>query len=210
MLYMPVTTIELVVQRCMGAKLAKRRTKIAEIRQKREDELLSKSKMNKDEFDKLTKQLEAELAAEEVKIEMERQQALIDFKRKMASETEALLVEQEKELGVLIGRLEIGAARRQALLIKQDTQLQSLQDHLEKKLTDGTVKTSAVNQILQQHKNQMEYVHDQIENKREHQIQVIQDKIQTKKLMKEQELQEEKHEERETVKSASIKRRGAG
>ncbi|CAG2246105.1 unnamed protein product [Mytilus edulis] len=105
----------------------KRRTKIAEIRQKREDELLSKSKMNKDEFDKLTKQLEAELAAEEVKIEMERQQALIDFKRKMASETEALLVEQEKELGVLIGRLEIGAARRQALLTKQDTQLQSLQ-----------------------------------------------------------------------------------
>lgn len=38
---------------------------------------------------------------------MERQQALIDFKRKMASETEALLVEQEKELGVLIGRLEV-------------------------------------------------------------------------------------------------------
>lgn len=48
------------------------------------------------------------------------------------------------------------------------------------------MKTSAVDQILQQHKNQMEYVHDQIENKREHQIQVIQDKIQTKKLMKEQ------------------------
>ncbi|XP_076103364.1 uncharacterized protein LOC143072357 isoform X1 [Mytilus galloprovincialis] len=197
-------------EKSMEAKLAKRRTKIAEIRQKREDELLSKSKMNKDEFDKLTKQLEDELAAEEVKIEMERQQALIDFKRKMASETEALLVEQEKELGVLIGRLEIGAARRQALLTKQDTQLQSLQDQLEKKLTDGTVKTSAVDQILQQHKNQMEYVHDQIENKREHQIQVIQDKIQTKKLMKEQELQEEKHEEREVVKSASIKRRGAG
>ncbi|CAG2240643.1 unnamed protein product [Mytilus edulis] len=163
-----------------------KKNNFAEIRQKREDELLSKSKMNKDEFDKLTKQLEAELAAEEVKIEMERQQALIDFKRKMASETEALLVEQEKELGVLIGRLEIGAARRQALLTKQDTQLQSLQDQLEKKLTDGTVKTSAVDQILQQHKNQMEYVHDQIENKREHQIQVIQDKIQTKKLMKEQ------------------------
>ena len=41
----------------MDAKLAQRRTRIAEIRQKREDEMLSKSKMNKDEFDRLQKQL---------------------------------------------------------------------------------------------------------------------------------------------------------
>ena len=41
----------------MDAKLAQRRIRIAEIRQKREDEMLSKSKMNKDEFDRLQKQL---------------------------------------------------------------------------------------------------------------------------------------------------------
>ena len=57
---------------------------------------------------------------------------------------------------------------------------------MEKKFTDGQVKVSAVDQILQQHRNQMEYVHDQIESKRDHQIQVINDRVQTKRLMKEQ------------------------
>lgn len=197
-------------EKSMEAKLAKRRTKLSEIRQRREEEMLSKSKLNKEEFDKLQKQLEDELAAEESKIAEDRQTAILEFRRKMAAETEALLAEQEKELGVLIGRLQIGAARRQALLMKQDTQLQSLQDQLEKKLTDGKVKVSAVDQIIQQHRNQMEYVHDQIENKREHQIQVIQDRVQAKKLMKEQELQEQKEEEKEIVRTGSLKKRGAG
>ena len=53
-------------------------------------------------------------------------------------------------------------------------------------MTDGQVQVSAVDQILQQHRNQMEYVHDQIESKRDHQIQVINDRVQTKRLMKEQ------------------------
>lgn len=53
-------------------------------------------------------------------------------------------------------------------------------------MTDGTVKVSAVDQILQQHRNQVEYVHEQIESKREHQIQVIQDRVQARKLAKEQ------------------------
>jgi NH3-dependent NAD+ synthetase len=53
-------------------------------------------------------------------------------------------------------------------------------------LTDGQVQVSAVDQILQQHRNQMEYVHEQIESKRDHQIQVINDRVQTKRLMKEQ------------------------
>ena len=42
-----------------------------------------------------------------MKINEHRETALLEFRRKMAAETEALLIQQEKELGVLIGRLEV-------------------------------------------------------------------------------------------------------
>lgn len=42
-----------------------------------------------------------------MKISEHRETALLEFRRKMAAETEALLLQQEKELGVLIGRLEV-------------------------------------------------------------------------------------------------------
>lgn len=45
----------------------------------------------------------------------------------MAAETQEALKEQEKRLGLLIGRLEVGTARRQAILSKQDATLQNLQ-----------------------------------------------------------------------------------
>lgn len=45
----------------------------------------------------------------------------------MALETQEALRDQERRLGQMIGRLEVGAARRQAILSKQDATLQQLQ-----------------------------------------------------------------------------------
>lgn len=73
---------------------------------------------------------DAELQLEEKKLEEDRKKALEGLRRRMALETQEALKDQERRLGQLIGRLEVGAARRQAILSKQDATLQQLQVNL--------------------------------------------------------------------------------
>ncbi|XP_061192886.1 trichohyalin-like [Saccostrea echinata] len=197
-------------QKNLENKLAERRARMAEVRRKKEETLMNKAKANREEREKLQQQLNAELQLEEKRLEEERKAALAALRRRMAAETQEALHEQEKRLGQLIGRLEVGAARRQAILSKQDATLQNLQEQLENKLTREGSRLSGVDVIIQQHSSQVDQLNDQLQRAREHQENLIKEKIMAKKHQKEMELREQIEDEQDFNRNSSIRRRGAG
>ncbi|KAK3597760.1 hypothetical protein CHS0354_006118 [Potamilus streckersoni] len=184
-------------------KLSQRRSRLAELQQKKEQAKLERKALTEKEI----KALEDQLAAEEEKYEVERQAALSALRQKLAKETVAALAAQENELAALIGRLEAGHARREAILQKQDMTLQKLQEKLESKLTEGALAPSWADQIIQQHYNQLEHINSTVQHNREHQERVLTEKMQAKKLQRQRGLEEqivkETHED-------LMKRRRAG
>ncbi|KAJ8316889.1 hypothetical protein KUTeg_004793 [Tegillarca granosa] len=197
-------------QKSLDQKISQRRAKMAELRRQKEEARLLKIKGQKEEIEKLQKELDEQIKEEEMKLAEERAAELAALRRKMAAETEEALCQQERDLGVLIGRLEVGRARRQAVLQKQDQMLSTLQEQLETKLTNtGGVKIDGADQIIQQHYNQVEHLNEQIQISREKQEYVIQEKIQAKKLQKELELRDQQAEEKQLVRrNSSIRRKG--
>ncbi|XP_060063932.1 trichohyalin-like [Ylistrum balloti] len=200
-------------QRNIEYQLNERRAKMAALRKQREDAMANKAKASKEEMEKLEKQLEEEIALEQENIEKERQAALLSLRQRLATETEEALAQGEQELSVLIGRLEVGSARRKLVLQKQDTMLQSLQEQLENKLSKGGVQLSGADQIIQQHNNQVDHLNQQLQACREDQEYNIREKIQAMKLQKESELERELQEkivvENQQKRGGSIRRRGA-
>ncbi|XP_056006529.1 trichohyalin-like [Ostrea edulis] len=197
-------------QKSLENKLAEKRARMAEIRRKKEETLMNKAKANLVERGKYQQELDAELQLEEKRLEDERRAALAALRRRMAAETQEALKEQEKRLGLLIGRLEVGTARRQAILSKQDATLQNLQEQLENKLTREGSRLTGVDVIIQQHSSQVDQLNDQLQRAREHQENLIKEKIMAKKHQKEMELREQIQDDREINKNSSIRRRGAG
>ncbi|XP_021366920.1 trichohyalin-like isoform X2 [Mizuhopecten yessoensis] len=202
-------------QRNIEYRLNERRAKTAALRKQKEDAMANKAKASKEEMEKLEKQLEEEIALEEQNIQKAREAALLQLRQQLAKETEEALAQGEVDLSVLIGRMEVGSARRQLVLQKQDTMLQSLQDQLENKLAKGGVQMSGADQIIQQHNNQVDHLNQQLQASREDQEYNIREKIQAMKLQKERELAEKRelHEkmgaETQQKKSGSLRRRGA-
>lgn len=64
---------------------------------------------------------------EEKRLEEERQQELQDLRDRLAAETNDVLMEQERQLGLLIARLQVGQARRLAVIQKQDKTIKELE-----------------------------------------------------------------------------------
>ncbi len=60
-------------------------------------------------------------------MENDKKTKLAELKAQMAAETEQALKAHEKDIGVLIGKLQVGAARRQDLIKKQDDMLKELE-----------------------------------------------------------------------------------
>ncbi|KAL3864492.1 hypothetical protein ACJMK2_006170 [Sinanodonta woodiana] len=168
-------------------KLSLRRSRLAELQQQKEQAKLERKAMTEKEI----KALENQLVAEEEKYEVERQAALSALRQKLAKETMAALAAQEMELAALIGRLEAGHARREAILQKQDMTLQKLQEKLESKLTEGALAPSWADQLIQQHYNQLEHINSTLQHNREHQERVLTEKIQAKKLQKQRGLEDQ-------------------
>ncbi|KAL5022379.1 hypothetical protein ScPMuIL_001534 [Solemya velum] len=197
-------------QKSLEHKLSQRRARIEELKQKHE--LLNRSKSDAKQKDtaKLQQQLAVQIEEEEKRLQKEKQTALNQLHQRLSAETEEALKQQEKELGILIGRLQVGHAHRQAVLEKQDLMLQQLQSQLEKKLEtgDGMSQTWA-DQIIQQHYNQVEHLNAQIQYNRERQENVLQEKIQIKKYTKEKEVENQLKQEAQAD-FASQRRRGAG
>lgn len=197
-------------QKNLESKLAERRARMAEVRRKKEETLMNKAKANLEEREKIQQQLDVELQLEEKKLEDERRSALDALRRRMALETQEALRDQERRLGQMIGRLEVGAARRQAILSKQDATLQQLQEQLENKLSREGSRLSGVDAIIQQHSSQVDQLNDQLQRAREQQESLIKERIKAKKHQKEMELQEQIEEEEDVNRKNSIRRRGAG
>ncbi|XP_041369579.1 trichohyalin-like [Gigantopelta aegis] len=197
-------------QKSLEIKLNQRRARLEELRQKQEEIKLTKLVSSQKEQEKQEQQLAAQIAAEEEKLEHARQTALAEQRKLLALETEEALRLQDVEIGKLIGRLQVGQARRKAILQKQDKTLKELQDQLEKKMTEGvSLPKSYTDQLIQQHYNQVTNLSEQIQNNRERQERVLADKIQAKKFKREREIE---HVIEEEVKEQyqSQAQRGAG
>ena len=70
---------------------------------------------------------EKQIAEEEDRIEDDRKKALAEASERMARETREALSDQEKQIGQLIARLQVGQARRQALIQRQDRTIKDLE-----------------------------------------------------------------------------------
>ena len=68
-----------------------------------------------------------QLDDEQDKIRAEKANRLEALRKRLADETQQAILEQEKQMGALIGRLQAGAARRQAIIKKNEEQLAKLE-----------------------------------------------------------------------------------
>ena len=68
-----------------------------------------------------------QLEHEEQLLDAERKNALSSLKHSLAEETSEALKEQEKQMGETIARLQVGQARRQAIIKKQDKTIKELE-----------------------------------------------------------------------------------
>ncbi|GFS14897.1 trichohyalin-like [Elysia marginata] len=110
-------------QKSLEIKLNQRKARLAELRM--QQKTLKESHQN--EKKDLELKLEAEIEKEELGFEKARQEAVAELRRQLAKETEVALKLQDEEIGLLIGRLQVGQARRKAILEKQDATLKELQ-----------------------------------------------------------------------------------
>ncbi|XP_046570216.1 trichohyalin-like [Haliotis rubra] len=183
-------------QKSLEVKLNQRRAKLADMQARHAEMRRAKQNAKQKEKDKLEKQLAAEMSVEEERLEAGRQAALQDLKQQLARETEEALKQQDQEIGLLIGKLQVGQARRQAILRKQDKTMKELQDQLERRMTqDGELPRSYTDQLIQQHHNQVENLNEQIQHNRQKQERIIMEKLQTKRHMKENQLETQIEEE---------------
>ncbi|XP_071089454.1 trichohyalin-like [Haliotis cracherodii] len=183
-------------QKSLEVKLNQRRAKLEDMQARHAEMRRAKQNAKQKEKDKLEQQLAAEMSVEEGRLEAGRQAALLALQQQLARETEEALLQQDQEISLLIGRLQVGQARRQAILRKQDKTMKELQDQLERRMTQGgDLPRSYTDQLIQQHHNQVENLNDHIQRNRQKQERIILEKLQTKRHMKENQLETQIEEE---------------
>jgi len=183
-----------------------RKGKMAELKKQQEDLERSGAKGKED----AQAILAAQIAKEEENFEAARKAAVADLRRRLADETNEALKQQDEEIGLLIGRLQVGQARRKAILERQDATLKQLQDELEKKVAGGeAMPTNVTDQIIQQHYNQVSHLNEQIQRRRGEQQKMIMEKLTRKKTMLENEIETQLEEDAQTEYSER-KQKGAG
>ncbi|XP_064630315.1 trichohyalin-like isoform X2 [Lineus longissimus] len=169
-------------QKQLELKLSARKAKFAEIKEAKEQK---KRMANEKEREKIEKELEQQTASEEALYNDQRKRAIEEMRMRLKQETEEALKAQEATMGLLIGRLQVGKARRAAIIQKQDKTLQELQDQI-----SGKVKSNNMtDQLLQQHYNNVSFLNDQLQSNRDRQEQMLMEKLQAKKLKKEREIE---------------------
>lgn len=165
-------------QKSLEIKLNQRKARLADLRMQQKQIKESRQKEKKD----LEQKLEAEIMKEEVAFEESRQEAVAELRRQLAKETEVALKLQDEEIGLLIGRLQVGQARRKAILEKQDATLKELQERLEQKITTGkALPGTMTNQIIQEHYNHVSHLNQQMQKRRAMQQKAIMEKLQFKR-----------------------------
>ncbi|CAI9717196.1 Hypothetical predicted protein [Octopus vulgaris] len=132
------------------------------------------------------KKLESEIEAAEKKLENEKAAAMTKMQETLLKETESLIEEQYEELIAKIGKLEVGQARRNVLLERQDKTLQKLQEKLGERVINKQTPQNRVNHLVQQHQNNLMQLEEKHKATREHNEKHLQEKIQQKHNKKKQ------------------------
>ncbi|XP_014774777.1 titin homolog [Octopus bimaculoides] len=132
------------------------------------------------------KKLESEIEAAEEKLQNEKAAAITKMQETLLKETESLIEEQFEELIAKIGKLEVGQARRNVLLERQDKTLQKLQEKLGERVINKQTPQNRVNHLVQQHQNNLMQLEEKHKATREHNEKHLQEKIQQKHIQKKQ------------------------
>lgn len=197
-------------QKSLEMKLNQRRARMEDLKKKQDGIRRQKKNLNEKEREKLEAELAQQLDAEEQKLEEARQAAVAELRRQLAAETAEALRVQDEEIGLLIARLQVGQARRKAILERQDKTLKELQDQLEQKVTSGQeLPGTFTDQLLQQHYNQVEHVNRTMQRSRDAQERQLAEKIQHMKQQKKQEIETQLEEDAQQE-YTDQQQRGAG
>ncbi|XP_059163333.1 golgin subfamily A member 6-like protein 26 [Physella acuta] len=197
-------------QKSLEIKLNQRKVKLEELKKQQEQLKQDKSETDVKERKNLATKLEQEIAAEEEAFENARKSAVVELRKQLAKETEEALKVHDEELGLLIARLQIGDARRKAILEKQDQTLKKLQEEMERTIAAGEAPPSSLtDQIIQQHNNQVSLLNEQLNRKRKQQERMIQEKLSAKKQELEENIETQLEEEAQAEYTVKQKR-GAG
>ncbi|XP_074642797.1 uncharacterized protein LOC141900007 [Tubulanus polymorphus] len=192
-------------QKQLEMKLNQRKQNLANLKKQQDDAKMVQRFSNEKERAKVEADLSNKIKAEEEILEAERLQAIAELRLRLKQETDDALKEQEKQLGLLIGRLQLGQARRQAVIAKQDNTLKKLQDQIANQ--PSTLNIS--DQIIQQHYNDVSHLSDKIQASRERQEQILREKLEQKRMVKEREI-DEKLQEEAYKEMDDAQKRGAG
>ncbi|KAK7110980.1 trichohyalin-like [Littorina saxatilis] len=185
-------------QKSLEMKLNQRRARLVDLQKKQEDLQRRSTQMNEKDHEKLEMELERQIAAESQKLEEARLAAVAELRRQIAAETAEALRAQDEEIGLLIGRLQVGQARRKAILERQDKTLKELQDQLEDKVTASRgLSGGAAEQILQQHNNIVEHLNQNMQRSRQTQKRQVSERIKLMRKQKEQEIETQLEEDAE-------------
>ncbi|XP_071793681.1 uncharacterized protein [Asterias amurensis] len=180
-------------QKLFEAKLAHRRERLEALKKKQEEELESAG--SEKQASRLKEQHAQEVATEMKSIE----QAKSDLRSRLALEIKEALKAQDAQLGVLIGKLQVGQARRKNIIKKQDKAIKDLQEQIVDSVsTNQAVSEHQTDRIIKKHLREIDEVQEKLQEARQRQARVLQDKYEAKKLLKEKtfvsQLEEEKKE----------------
>ncbi|XP_063964094.1 trichohyalin-like isoform X2 [Lytechinus pictus] len=178
-------------QKLLEAKLAKRRAHYEALKEEHSRDRLARGEDDEEESQLTTKQAE-ELAAEEEAMKEEQQAAILALRKQLAKETEEVLKDQDAKMGILIGKLQVGQARRQGVIKKLDKAVKDLQDQLVDSIADSNVISERkTERIMAAHMQEIEEIEEKLRQARAHQEDQLQQKMETIKLMREKTLAEE-------------------
>ncbi|KAK2572711.1 hypothetical protein P5673_001691 [Acropora cervicornis] len=151
-------------QKRLEKRLASRRARLVELTQQMEKERENQDKNDPEAMKTLSRGQNIEYQAEVKKIEVEHQAALEALRRRLETETDEALKEQDERLGKILGKL-------QKKVVESMTR-------------KGTLTDFHTNRLLKQHHKQVDNLNAQIEMDKEKQMQKIREKIEAKQLKK--------------------------
>ncbi|XP_015775693.1 PREDICTED: trichohyalin-like [Acropora digitifera] len=189
-------------QKRLEKRLASRRARLVELTQRMEKERENQDKNDPEAMKTLSRGQNIEYQAEVKKIEVEHQAALEALRRRLETETDEALKEQEERLGKILGKLQVAVARREEIIKQQNEAIRSLEKKVVESMTrKGTLTDFHTNRLLKQHHKQVDNLNAQIEMDKEKQMQKIREKIEAKQLKKTRALEEKLYHEKEEHKN---------
>ncbi|KAJ8025948.1 Ellis-van Creveld syndrome protein [Holothuria leucospilota] len=191
-------------QKLIEAKLAKRKARMEALKEQQKTEVNNAE--NEEEAEALKEQHEEELRTELAEYNKEHEKTVAVFRSKIAIETAEMLKVQDQQMGELLGKLQVGQARRRAVIERQDKAIQELQEKLVDTVGDNSkVPEQKTERIIQKHLREVEEVQEKMREAREHQAKILREKYENQKIMREKTLLAQLDENR--VKTAKSKQR---